>query len=416
MKRPDTDIAVVGAGVVGLCCAIALQRAGYRVVLIDRDGVGEGCSKGNAGHFATEQVLPLATPGLLGKIPGMLLDPLGPVSIRWSYLHRIAPWLIRFMLNTRQRPFAAGAQALQSLNQGALAAWQRLLEEVDATDMLRVEGSLLVFEQQQTLQGYQPTLAQLRQHGVQAQLLSGDQVRELEPQLAGRIEHGVLFPETGHTANPYRLCQRLASYFRQLGGQFLQQEVQAVQLTDQGCRLRLADGDWQLPQLLLTTGAWSKPFVQQLTGRSLPLDTERGYHLMLPAAADQLRIPVTSAERCFIMTPMEEGLRLAGTVEFGGLHKPANMKRAEMLLLHARALLPTVDERPGERWMGFRPSLPDSLPVIDRAGPRGQVLLAFGHQHLGLTQAALTAELVLALQQQKAPAVDLSPFRLGRFS
>ncbi|MEH6814702.1 MAG: FAD-dependent oxidoreductase [Motiliproteus sp.] len=415
MENLEADIAIIGAGVVGVCCAITLQQAGLRVALIDRDGISEGCSKGNAGHFATEQVLPLATPGLLWKIPGMLLDPLGPVAIRWPYLPRIAPWLMQFMLNTRKAPFEQGADALTSLNEASLPAWLRLLQQTGAEDQLKIDGSVLVFEKDQSFKDYQTTRETLTRHGVNSALLSGDQVREMEPHLSAGIRHGVFFPDTGHTANPHRLTKTLADFFVSNGGRFVQQPVSDLRTLDGGVAFQMGDSQVQVPKLVLATGAWSRSLVKQLTHTSIPLDTERGYHLMLPNDANQLRLPVSSADRRFIMSPMDEGLRLAGTVEFGGLELPANMERAKMLSKHARALLPSLDNTQGECWMGFRPSLPDSLPVIDRVGPQGQVLLAFGHQHLGLTQAALTAELIRDLAHAETPDINLEPFSLGRF-
>ncbi|MCL6416825.1 FAD-binding oxidoreductase [Aestuariirhabdus sp. Z084] len=415
MKPQNREIAVLGAGIVGCSCALALQQSGYQVTLIDPGGISEGCSKGNAGHFATEQVLPLATPGLLWKIPGMLLDPLGPVAIRAPYFHRIAPWLVRFMLNTRQQPFSAGTQALCRLNEASLPAWQRLIKRIGAQELFRLEGSLLVFEKQQSFDNYRATQETLRSCGVDSIPLSGNEAREMEPALSGTIRHALLFPNTGHTTNPYRLTKTIANAFTARGGRYLQQAASRLRIVDDGVECGLDSGPRQFSSLVLATGAWSRPLLKQLTGKSIPLDTERGYHLMLPQSGNALRVPVTSAERRFIMTPMEEGLRLAGTVEFGGLDLPPNMRRADMLAHHAQALLPNEQSTTGEKWMGFRPSLPDSLPVIDRIGPRGQLLLAFGHQHLGLTQAAITAELVLKLANHEHPELDPSPFRLDRF-
>ncbi len=415
MKQIDADIAVVGAGIVGICSALALQDAGYKVALIDKNGIARKCSQGNAGHFASEQVLPLATPGLLWKIPGMLLDPLGPVAIRSRYLPHIAPWLVRFMLNTRDRPFSEGSAALSNLNGLALSAWQRLLTRTGAHDQLKMDGSLLVFEQQNSFSAYQPTLHLLAKHGVVSQTLSAGEVHEIEPQLNSSVLHGVLFPETGHTANPFRLATTLADYFIANGGRFIQQDVSDMQQSDGQVVFKLEGELHRVKQLVLATGAWSKKWVKQLTGLNIPLDTERGYHLMLPNAGQALTVPVTSAERRFIMTPMEEGLRLGGTVEFGGLEAKANMQRAEMLAQHAKILLPEQDHQIGETWMGHRPSLPDSLPVMERVGSHKQVYLNFGHQHLGLTQAAICAELMVSELQSTANVIDLAPFRSARF-
>lgn len=416
MKSLGSDIAVLGAGIVGVCCALELQKSGHSVTLIDRDGIGEGCSKGNAGHFATEQILPLATPGLMWKVPKMLLDPLGPVSIRWSYLAKISPWLIRFMLNTRSGPFSQGVEALNELNSAALPAWLKVLKGLGEQDQIKVDGSLLVFESEKTVAGYDDTHIFLNEQGIKTEALSGCQVRELEPRLSANICHGVLFPNTAHTTDPYQLTLVLAEHFIRQGGKLITQEVEQLKMTDSGVEVKLNGEQYQVPKLVLATGAWSKHWVQALTQKSIPLDTERGYHLMLPKVENTLSIPVTSADRRFIMTPMSEGLRLAGTVEFGGLHTSPNMKRAHMLARHAQVLLPQIDSELGKTWMGFRPSLPDSLPIIDKVGPKGQVILAFGHQHLGLTQAAVTGEMVSALSNTFAHKVDMTPFRHDRFT
>lgn len=416
MKSLQADIVVLGAGIVGVCCALELQRSGHKVTLIDREGIGEGCSKGNAGHFATEQILPLATPGLLWKIPKMLLDPLGPVSIRWSYLHKIAPWLIRFMLNTRSGPFSQGVEALNELNSAALPAWLKVLQDLGEQSQMQVEGSLLVFESQKTALDYEDTHLFLNEQGISTQALSGCQVRDLEPKLSANICHGVLFPNTAHTADPHRLSHVLAKHFVEHGGKVLTEEVEQLQMREDGVEVTLNGVQYQVPKLVLATGAWSKHWVKALTQTNIPLDTERGYHLMLPKVENSLKIPVTSADRRFIMTPMNDGLRLAGTVEFGGLHSAPNMNRAQMLARHAQVLLPKINSELGKTWMGCRPSLPDSLPIIDKVGPKGQVILAFGHQHLGLTQAAVTAELVSSLSNNLTHKVDLTPFRHDRFS
>jgi len=416
MTSLETDIVVLGAGIVGVCCALELQKSGHRVILIDRDGIGEGCSKGNAGHFATEQIMPLATPGLMWKIPKMLLDPLGPVSIRWSYLHKISPWLIRFMLNTRSGPFSQGVEALRELNNASLPAWLKVLKGLGEQDQIKLDGSLLVFESAKTVADYEDTHMFLNEQGIKTETLSGCQVLELEPKLSANICHGVLFPNTAHTTNPYRLVKVMAEHFVRQGGKVLTQEVEQLKVNEQGISVQLNGKQYQVPKIVLATGAWSKHWVQTLTRKTIPLDTERGYHLMLPKGDSSLTIPVTSADRRFIMTPMDEGLRLAGTVEFGGLKSAPNMERAHMLARHAHALVPKIDSEAGKTWMGFRPSLPDSLPIIDKVGPKGQVILAFGHQHLGLTQAAVTGELVNALSKNHEHKVDITPFRHDRFT
>ncbi|WP_151704317.1 NAD(P)/FAD-dependent oxidoreductase [Nitrincola alkalilacustris] len=413
--EPSIDIAVVGAGVIGVACATRLQLAGFKVLLLDRDLPGHGCSQGNAGHFATEQVLPLASLQLLPKIPRMLLDPLGPVAIRPAYLPRITPWLLRFLWQARPSAVARGTQAISQLNHASLEAWHRLLGQISGEHHLIKKGSLLVFETEQAFKAYRTTLQQLQDQQVVTEHLSGDQARDLEPQLSHQVRQAVLFPETGHTPDPLALTQCMVQAFVQAGGQVLKEEVTQLGVSDQGCEVVTQQGRHHVPRLVLATGAWSGQWLEQLTGIRVPLDTERGYHLMFPQLRSALSIPVSSAERKFIMTPMSEGLRCAGTVEFGGLKLDPDMRRADMLRQHAAGLLPQVDLQPGQRWMGHRPSLPDSLPIIDRCGPQGRVMLAFGHQHLGLTQAAITAEIIESFACMRSAPLETSAYSLNRF-
>lgn len=411
-QHTTIDVVVVGAGIVGICCACLLKQSGLNVLLLDRSLPAEEASKGNAGHFATEQVLPLASPHMLTKIPSMLFNPLGPIAIQWPYLPRILPWMLRFIWQSRSHIFKQNTVALQALNEQALAAYQALLKAAKIEHLVKIQGSMVVFESQDTFNASQAQYKMMAEHDVPIDYLNGEQTRELEPHLTQRVEKGVLFPNTGHTVNPYQFTISLYNYFREMGGDFQCTNVTALYHTDHDCCIKTQTVEYKVPRMVLATGAWSKQWVQQLTGIKVPLDTERGYHFMVPNGADQLSMAVSSGERKFIMTPMDMGLRLAGTVEFAGLRRPANMKRADMLFHHAKALLPTLPEEQGSRWMGFRPSLPDSLPVIDQQGP---VYFAFGHQHLGLTQAAITGKLIKEMIQGIKPSVDLTPYRLARF-
>ncbi|WP_163833867.1 NAD(P)/FAD-dependent oxidoreductase [Spartinivicinus ruber] len=425
-QQATIDVAVVGAGIVGICCACLLKQEGLNVLLLDRLPPVEGASKGNAGHFATEQVIPLASPHILTKIPAMLLNPLGPVAIQWTYLPQILPWLLRFIWQSRMDTFKQNMLALQALNEQALMAYQPLLKAAGVEYLVSINGSMVVFESQAAFTASQAQYQLMADHGVTVNYLTAEEIRELEPQLSQQLTAGVLFPNTGHTINPYRLAMCLYDFYRQIGGHFQCADVVALYKEADGCVIKTQANacqtdsaspyhmsHYKVPRLVLTTGAWSKQWVQQLTGIKVPLDTERGYHLMVPEAANMLKMAVSSGERKFIMTPMEEGLRLAGTVEFAGLKRPANMKRADILFHHAKALLPTLPEQQGERWMGFRPSLPDSLPVIDQQGP---VYFAFGHQHLGLTQAAITGQLIKEMIKGVKPSLELNPYRINRFS
>lgn len=414
LQPADVDVAVVGAGVIGVACALQLARQGLRVQVFDPDGVGQGASFGNAGHLATEQVFPIADLSILKRLPGMLLDPMGPLRLDWTYLPRATPWFLRLLLNLRAAPFARTVAGLRVLNEASLGAWRRLLQAIERPDLLREDGSLLVYEQDASRVVLQALQARMAGQGVPVESWGAEAVHAAAPRLSDGIRGGLFFPATGHFIDPHLVVGELARAAEALGVTFHRQRVLDGQRLGEGVALRLDGGSLLARQVLLACGAHSAPLTERLTGTRVPLDTERGYHLMLPREQGRLPFAVTSFERRFIMTPMAGGLRLAGTVEFAGLEKPANMPRAWQLHRLSQGLFrDELDTEGASPWMGFRPSLPDSLPIIDRVD-EGRVLLAFGHQHLGLTQAAVTAEYIGQLAQGQALA-GLEAYRLGRF-
>lgn len=408
-------VLVAGGGIIGLTVAATLQRAGVPVTLMDAGSVCRGASWGNAGHIATEQVYPVADPRMLAQLPRMLLDPLGPLRLDWRYVPTLLPWAWQTLRNMRPAAFRRIHESLTAFNALCLAAWQDFARDWQLQDWLKVEGSLLVGEKTKTL-------AQLRTHGQNLQALGienvyldGEALRERAPALAGNQLGGLFFPQTGHVVDIEALCQSLLASFRALGGEVREHcRIEALRVAGEDGVVATTDqGQLRASHVVLCMGAFSKPFAEQLTGVRVPLDTERGYHLMLPHEAGRLPIPVSSADRRFIMTPMAGGLRLAGTVEYAGLHAAPNMARARNLLPLAQGMLrEALNVQDASPWMGFRPTTSDSLPVIDRMG---NVLLAFGHQHLGLTQAPLTAQAVAALFFDRAPPLDMRPFALRRF-
>ncbi len=414
------DIAVVGAGIIGVACALRLARQGLHVVVIDQQPPGHGASFGNAGHLATEQVFPIADASILKRLPAMLMDPMGPLRLDWQYLPRALPWFTRLLLNLRPAPFQNTVAGLRALNESSLDAWQRLLADIQRPDLLKVDGSLLVFERHESRQAIQALQARLHQQQVPVDYWQSGAIRETAPQLSEQIQGGLFFPRTGHFIDPYRVVCELVEAAKASGVSFVQQQVQGGYVQEHGVSLITGSAGLTASRVLIACGAHSAKLTAALTGKKVPLDTERGYHLMLPQEHDRLPFPVTSLERKFIMTPMAKGLRLAGTVEFAGLEKPPSMERAWQLHRLSQGLFrKDLSAEAATPWMGFRPSLPDSLPVIDRVCG-GKVLLAFGHQHLGLTQAAVTAEMVVRMARPATThqAIDLTAderFRLDRF-
>lgn len=415
MNSVEVDTLVVGAGVIGTAIAEQLQSRGDRVLLVDRAEPGSGCSSGNAGHFATDAVLPLANPQTILSIPKMLMDPLGPLAIRWSYLPSMLPWLLRFARAALPANARASARTLRELNRRSIASFDRLLARTGLQDLMVKRGALTLYQTEKGRRAHRATVAVLRDYGIEIEELDTGALRELEPALSESLVGGLYFPNTAHTVNPLRLVRELARVFRAGGGTFERAEVQRLTPQADGeVAVQLDNGALNARRVIVAAGAWSKSLAAQL-GCRVPLDTERGYHLMLPQPSVELERPLVSFERSFVMTPMEEGLRLAGTVELAGLKAPPNYRRADILYRHAEAILPGLRRDDAQRWMGFRPSLPDSLPVIGRAPNRKNIYFAFGHQHLGLTQAAITAEIIADLVEGRPPEVDIRPLAVDRF-
>lgn len=417
---------VIGAGVIGLVTACRLQQQGQQVLLLDANGVGVGCSYGNAGHLATEQVFPLADAALLPKLPGFLLDPLGPLAIRPRYFWRALPFFYRFLRQMFKAQRQANTLALKVLLQDAIPAWQRLAKDASCTDLLRYQGSLLVFEQcslvqvEQVARGY-------REHGVALDILTQKQLQHYYPGLSGAIRYAILFKEVGHTLSPSLLNQRLYQWFLAMGGRFEQQQVLAIEAATEpaiatsvtsSLQITLATKQISASTVVVCTGAYSQRLLKPL-GYRLPLEAERGYHLMT-SPPSLPSIPIASFDRKMIMTPMLHGLRLAGTVEFAGLNASDNWQRATLLRRHGEALWPELASAisqvgPEACWSGLRPTLADSLPVISQSHLPG-LWLHFGHQHLGLTLAASSTELLLQCLAGDLMALNKAqPFRVTRF-
>ncbi len=434
-EATDTQkVVVIGAGIVGVNCALALQMQGYQVTLVDKQGIGSGCSKANAGHFATEQVFPLAEPSLLMQLPKMLLDPLGPVALSPKHLITAIPWFVQFFNNMRAKKRAHNSMAIKALNKQAIEYYKPLLQAANAQHLLVSNGSLLVFEKT-AHKDVVAMHAHYQQAGIVVELLNKEQALALEPNLNDNIQHALFFTEVGHTGNPLAICSVLAEYAKSLGMDYKQLSIDSIEQIESGVVINKMSDNLDFDHCVVATGAWSKNLLKGL-GYHLPIEAERGYSLSLAMTENEsalLSRPVASAERKFIITPMDSLLRLSGTVEYAGLDAKANNKRADMLLKNAEFVLDklpeqvsTMDEnynnennsneKKGERWMGCRPSLPDSLPVICQAPRHQNIFFALGHQHLGLTQGAITGKLIGQLVSGQKTEIDVKPFCISRFN
>ena len=408
-------ILVVGGGVIGLACAFALAREGRRVILVDRDRPGRGTSFGNAGHIATESVFPLASPEVVRGALGYLLDAESPLRIRPAYALAILPWLARFAMAARGPSFARGTAAIAALQRTAAPDLARLLEAADARALLRLDGHLVLVERARSVMAARAEVDALAKHGVSADWLPAAEVRPLVPDLGVPLEGAWRYRDTGHVEDPYAVSQAFERGFRAAKGEVIQGEVTAIETQGDGFTARMLDGrSIDATHVVLACGAWSKPLAAQV-GYRVPLDTERGYHLTLPGVYPAFRIPVASFERKAIMTPMIIGLRMTSAVELGGLMLPPDPRRWALIERHLKALVPSAPTAGATRWMGYRPSLPDHLPVLGRVPDGRNIFFAFGHQHLGLTLAAVTARVIADSVAGRDPGIDLAPYSPARF-
>jgi D-amino-acid dehydrogenase len=409
------DIVVIGAGIVGVTAALALRTAGHRVTLIDRKGVAAETSRGNAGAFAFSDVEPLAAPGIMRRAPRWLLDPLGPLSIRPAYALKIAPWMWHFWRASRPRRHAAAVTAQASLMDLSRAALERLIPRVDGEALLRREGQLQIYDSAASYRASLPAWEARRAHGIPFDLLvSPGALAEIQPGLSPRFTHGAFTPTWMNTVDPARWTEHLARAFTDAGGRIDRTEARALRIDGDGVEIATADGPRRAAQVVVAAGAWSHRLAATL-GDRIPLETERGYNTTYPVTSFDLRTHLTFADHGFVVSRIGDGLRVGGAVELGGLDLPPDMRRAETLVKKTAQFLPGFDPAGGTPWIGFRPSLPDSLPVIGRAPRADRVIYAFGHGHLGLTQSAGTAELVTALADRRDPSIPLAPFSPTRF-
>lgn len=408
-------VAVIGAGVIGLACASRLQMHGYAVTVVDPRAPGTQCSYGNAGCLSRASCVPLGLPGTWKKVPAWLLDPGAPLVIPPRYLLRIAPWLWRFQQNTSLDRVNAIADALHALLDVTIAKWRPLAEWAGTPELIRQDGYGFAYESEAAFAGDALGRELRRARGVTIEVLTGGAIREFDPALSPNVTHFVLLPQQGHVPNPLRLSQALATRLRAGGATFVERSARGFEFSaGRATRVATEQGAIEIDHVVIAAGAHSKALAAQ-AGASVPLETERGYHAMLVSPSVQPRIPVCSGEGKFFATPMENGLRIAGSVELGGLGAPPNYGRADVLIAGGERLFPDLVYSDAERWMGHRPSLPDSMPVIGRSRNVPNVVFAFGHGHVGLTAAPSTGEIVASLVAGEAPYMDTRPFAAERF-
>lgn len=407
---------VVGAGIVGVCAGLTLRQEGHEVTVLDPRTPGRATSFGNAGVISVGSVWPVSTPGAWRKVPRMLADPAAPLRIRWSYLPRMAPWLARFLAAGTPARAERLSKEIHALTKDALTAHNDLMRAHRIEGIVKPVGWLKVYR---TEAGFREAAeerdAQIRR-GLKVEFLGPDEIRQLEPGLARTFVRAAFLPENGFATEPAALTDAYAEALARLGGRILPERVVRFEFGDRGPVRAVTDlGMHDADAFVVCAGAWSGPLARML-GTPVPLDTERGYHLNLPLESGPgLRRPVLVGEGNFVLAPMRDGMRLTSGVEFAGLDAPPDFRRIRNMLPLAREALPGLGAEPTREWLGFRPSLPDSKPVLGRSPRFDNVFFGFGHGHIGLTLSARTGRLIADLVAGRTPDIDLSPYRANRF-
>ncbi|WP_424946513.1 NAD(P)/FAD-dependent oxidoreductase [Candidatus Spongiihabitans sp.] len=411
------NIAVVGAGIVGVSCALHLQRLGAAVTMIDRHEPGgiEAASYGNAGVLARCAVVPVATPGIVLKAPIMLFARDGPLFMRWSYLPQLLPWLIPYLRSSSRKRVEYIVRNLIPLLFDSVDEHRALARGTDAERWLRACAYLYLYENREAFERDAFSWRLRREHGFEWDTLQGESIREFEPALSRNYEFAVLLKDHGMIANPGNYVSDLAKGFAAAGGEVVRADIKRVGTRNDGVVLQADDHDIKVDKAVIAAGAWSHKLAAKL-GANVPLESERGYHLELLHASKQPSVPVMDAARKCVITPMQGGLRLGGVIEFGGLDAPASKGPLKLLLRAAKAVLPGLEYETKRTWMGHRPTTADSLPVIGPAPSSRRVYFAYGHQHVGLTAGPKTGRVVAQHMMGLQQNFDLDAYRCDRFS
>src|SRR5690242_1043101 len=410
------SVIVIGAGIVGTATARALQRSGHAVTLVDSAEPGKATSYGNAGFIAIDHVLPLARPSTLKRVPQMLMDRKGPLTVHPPSIPALLPWMLRFARAAYSTTeVRKGVDSFGPLMAEANIAWKAEIQASGLGELFKSRGALYVYESEASFAASADERELQKAKGTEFEIVDGNSARELAPGLSSHIVRGVYYPHGMHTINPYRVVSTLAERFAADGGTVQRGRVRGFERDgDRVTGVQLTDAELPAKAVVIAAGRASGELTR-LLGFNAPLVAERGYHVMLAPDNVKFELPVSPAERGFFITPMQEGLRLAGTVELAAPHQPPSWHRADLLVRHLKDIFPGVGGEERSRWIGERPTLPDFRPAIGRAPRLGNVYCGYGHQHVGLTLATATGRLIVRQMEGEALPEALRACDPGRF-
>ena len=410
-----SSVGVIGAGIQGICISLCLIKKGFRVTLIDRNDPGkDSASYGNAGHFSPYASVPTNRPDILLDVPSMLINSKGPLSLKWNYVPKMIPWFYKFIKNCSRKKMMHTARYMHQILDLALPAYDELFQDINISELVENKG-IIYFWTNKDLKSRELEINIRNELGVKQQLLTPHEIHDLEPHIKKIYHGGVLYPQARHTRNPKKILLKLFDLFIKKGGHFERQNVQSISFSlDNKPVIKTDLNFYDFDKAVIACGAFSKKLTDGVNEK-IPLDTERGYHVHFKDYDHLLSRPVIFLNRGFGITPMEQGLRVVGTVEFGGLDNPLSKKRILNLVNNAKYLFPELKEHHDE-WLGFRPTLPDFLPVIGPSKNHKNLFYCFGHHHLGWTLGAISGKIISGMIAGENTNLDLSAYSSTRFS
>ncbi len=406
-------IGIIGAGIQGICNALFLQKKGFDVTLFDRDEPGNAASYGNAGHFSPYASVPLNRTDILTDVPKMIISSRGPLALKWNYVHKMIPWFVRFLSNCSENKMMHTAKYMHQILNLSMPAYDELFDEVDIQNLIENKGILYVWNNK-NLKSRDLEIKIRNKLGVKQRILSKKEIHDLEPNLKNFYHGGVFYDYARHARNPKKILLKLFENFINKNGKFLKLNIKNLDFDNNKPVLRSETNRFIFDKIIIACGAFSKRLTDKLHEK-IPLDTERGYHVHFKGYDHLISRPVVYSNRGFGMTPMEQGLRVVGTVEFGGLDNPLSKKRINNLILNAKDMIEGLPDHQDE-WLGFRPTLPDFLPIIGPSKNYANVYYCFGHHHLGWTLGAISGKIISTMIANENTNLDLKPYSSLRFA
>ena len=410
----NLKIGIVGAGIQGISNALFLQKKGFSVTIFDRDEPGSpAASYGNAGHFSPYASVPINRPDVLTDVPAMLLSSTGPLALKWNYVPKMLPWFLQFIRNCTTKRMMHTAKNMHQILDLALPAYDELFDEIELGGLVEKKGILYIWNDQ-SLKSRELEINVRDELGVDQQVVTPKEIHDLEPNIKPIYHGGVYYQHGRHARNPKKILLKLYDLFLKKGGKFLKMNIKDINFNDEKPVIKAETQSFLFDKIVIACGSFSKKLTDNLDEK-IPLDTERGYHVHFKDCDHLLSRPVIFQNRGFGITPMEQGLRVVGTVEFGGLDNPLSKSRVKNLINNAKYMMGDLPEHEDE-WLGFRPTLPDYLPVIGPSKKYKNVFYCFGHHHLGWTLGPISGKIVSGMIAEENTNLDLKPYSSLRFN